>query len=1076
MNHIYRSIRNSRTGTCVAVSEIRRGTCGGAGASHTDPVDVTGHAHPLASTAKGLVLLLAVAFTPLVLAAPTGGVVVPATGTATITTGIPNTTTIVQTTPKAVIDWQSFGIGVGETVNFQQPTSNSVTLNRVVGPDASGILGTLTANGKVFLINPNGILFGPGAMVNVGGIVASTLDISNSSFLANTYDFTGGNSGVVLNQGTITAADGGYVALLGAQVSNDGVIVAKLGTVVLASGTAVTLDVANDQLLSVTVTQGALDALAQNGGSIQADGGLVMMSAKNAGALLATVVNNTGVIRAQTINNTAGRISLVGDMSKGGVMVGGTLDASAPLGGDGGTVSTQGSNVKVADGTVVTTLALAPGQTGSWSLNANDLTVAASNGDISGTTIDSALAVSNVALTASSGGAAGTGNVNVKEAVSWSTDNRLTLTATNNINVGADVNATGAGAGITFASNTAVPGSGDTPSGTGKLIMATGSAVYLPNVSSASTTALSIDGLAYTVINTLGASNSNSASDLQGMSGNLGGRYALGSDIDASDTQNWNNGAGFAPVGAAGASFSGVFDGLGHKVNDLTINRPLQDYVGLFGRADSGAVVKNVSLVGGSIVGNNYVGALAGWITGTTSASSATQAVTGAGDYVGGLVGWSTGPISDSFATGAVAGAGSYVGGLVGMITGPLSCTYATGNVSGDGSYFGGLAGWVTGDINTSYATGTVVTQGSQVGGMAGWVTGNTSNSYATGSVTTVGSQAGGLIGWNTGDVSKSYATGSVQGATNFGGIIGQHLAGTVTNSFWDNQASGVAASAGGGTPMNTADMMQQVNFTSPTTANGNITPGWDFATIWTITNGTTYPQLRPCCVADTTSTPLAVALPAARLIAAPALPPAVVVPPPVVVVPPVIVTPPAVVPPVISQPVVPPVVNQPVVPPVPVVSQPPAVEPAPAVVGGPGASPVNAAVPLVPTADGNRFGWRGMQSTPPEAFTPGARPLNWVPPALALAVAPAAGMVPSLYVDGLPAVMANADGARSAFGNVNGAPYSDAAPYGTPESAPGPNGAPVSTPYSAPNPHLAPLMTPTPYVAPYRKPKQERN
>jgi filamentous hemagglutinin family protein len=1108
MNHVYRSIWNAQTATFVAVSEIRsshgRGGAATARADRHSPANTP--AAVSAFVCKSLAVVLAIAFSPMAWSAPTGGVVVPGAGSAVIVTTVPNTTTIVQTTPKAIIEWQGFGIGAGETVNFQQPSTSSVTLNRVVGADASGIFGTLTANGQVFLVNPNGILFGPTSSVSVGGIVASTLAITNNSFLAGTNEFAGGNSGVVLNQGNITAADGGYVALLGAQVSNEGVIVAKLGTVALASGTAVTLDVANDKLLNVTVSQGVLDALVQNGGTIQSDGGLVIMSAKNAGALLATVVNNTGVIRAQTISNTAGRISLVGDMVNGGVMVGGTLDASAPVGGNGGVIETRGSNVKVADGTVLTTLALAPGQTGSWLLNSNDLTIANTNGDVSATTLNNALLVSNVELRASSGGAVGTGNVNVKDAVNWAADDRLTLTATNNINVGANLDATGANAGITLNSNTAALGSGDTPSGTGKMIMATGSTVNLPNVSSAGTNALSIDGLAYTVINTLGVPGSMSGSDLQGMNGNTGGLYALGRDIDASATQAWNGGEGFLPVGSTTTNFTGTLNGLGHTISDLTINRPSLNYVGLIGYATSGAVVKNVSLKGGSISGGLYVGSLAGWITGTTSGSSSTLSVTGAGDYVGGLVGWSTGPISDSFATGAVTGAGNYVGGLVGQITGPLSCTYATGNVSANGSYIGGLAGWITGDINTSYATGAVNTQGSQVGGLAGWVTGNTSNSYATGSATTVGSQVGGLIGWNSGDVTNSYATGSAQGAANLGGIVGQNLSGTVTNSFWDSEASGVAASAGGGVPMDTANMKQQVNFISPTTANNNTTPAWDFASTWIMTNGTTYPQLRPCCVADTTVAPSTVALPAARAIVAPVLPAVVVVPPvvvippvvvvpPVVDVPPVVVVPPIVVPPVVVTPpvTVPPVATlPPVVTPPSVVDEPSAatptggpstvVSPAPSLVAGPVATPVNTALPfrarlpLVLTSNGNRFAWQGMQPTPPSANPPSSRRLSWVPPALALVVAPAAGMVPALYVDGVRDGAAMANGAPAGYANGNAAPYSDAAPYGTPDSVAGPNAAQAGTPYSAPNPHLAPLMTPTPYVAPYRKPKQERN
>ena len=149
-------------------------------------------------------------------ALPTGGAV--SAGAASITGG-PGTTTIGQATQNVAINWQGFSIGQGEAVRFVQPNSSAVALNRVVGSDPSSILGSLSANGKVFLVNPNGILFGIGAQVNVGGLVASTLNISDADFMAGRHKFAGAGNGTVVNQGSITAADGGYVALLGASVS-----------------------------------------------------------------------------------------------------------------------------------------------------------------------------------------------------------------------------------------------------------------------------------------------------------------------------------------------------------------------------------------------------------------------------------------------------------------------------------------------------------------------------------------------------------------------------------------------------------------------------------------------------------------------------------------------------------------------------------------------------------------------------------------------------------------------------------------------------------------------------------------
>ncbi len=284
-------------------------------------------------------------------ALPSGGSV--AAGAASISSGA-NSLTINQSSQDVILNWQSFSIGQGQAVQFNQPNSSSVALNRVIGPDPSTILGSLSANGKVFLVNPNGILFGPGAQVNVGGLVASTLNISDADFMAGRYSFSGPGGAAVLNSGSINA-DGGYVALLGGSVSNQGLITANLGSVVLAAGTAITLDLAGDGLLNVTVDQGAVNALVENGGMIRADGGRVVLTAQAAGQLLKTVVNNTGVIEAQTIGVHNGVISLLGDMTNGVVNVGGTLDASAPNGGNGGFIETSAATVNIAPDAQIST-------------------------------------------------------------------------------------------------------------------------------------------------------------------------------------------------------------------------------------------------------------------------------------------------------------------------------------------------------------------------------------------------------------------------------------------------------------------------------------------------------------------------------------------------------------------------------------------------------------------------------------------------------------------------------------------------------------------------------------------------
>jgi len=455
MNCTYRSIWNDTTGTFVAVSENAK-SAGKKTSSCNHGTGGTGE--NVCFALQALAISVALSFGGNAFALPVGGVV--AAGGASIST-VAGNTTINQSTQNAAINWQSFNIASGEAVRFVQPNSNSVVLNRVLGADPSNILGSLTANGKVFLVNPNGILFGKGASVNVGGLVASTLNIADSDFMAGNYKFSGAGNGTVLNQGSINA-DGGYVALLGANVRNDGVIAAQLGTVALAAGNAITLDVAGDGLLNVTVNQGAVNALVQNGGLIQADGGQVLLTAQAAGSLLSTVVNNTGVIRAQTlVTGKDGSIKLMGDMQSGTVNVGGTLDASAPNGGNGGFIETSAAHVMIASDAKVSTAA-PTGLTGTWLIDPQDFTIGSvATDNISGAKLSALLVTNSVVITTATGprtdvagtppvstlntATPGNGDINVNEAVSWTatpSTTTLSLNAARDVNVNAAITAT----------------------------------------------------------------------------------------------------------------------------------------------------------------------------------------------------------------------------------------------------------------------------------------------------------------------------------------------------------------------------------------------------------------------------------------------------------------------------------------------------------------------------------------------------------------------------------------------------------------------------------------------------------
>ncbi|MBT2315290.1 filamentous hemagglutinin N-terminal domain-containing protein, partial [Pseudomonas fluorescens] len=258
-----------------------------------------------------------------------------------------------QHTGKLVTNWNSFDIGRDASVTFRQPGAESIALNRVIGGgSASQIMGKLNANGQVWLLNPNGVVIGKGAQVNVGGLVASSLKITDQDFLAGKTDLSGGaGAGAVLNQGTVNAAPGGVVALIGPQVGNSGTIRTPGGSTVLAAGDKVSLDFQGDGLVSVNIDRGVLDALVQNEGHISADGGMVSLSARSADAALNSVINNTGVIEAQGLVERGGRILLDGDSEGGLTQVAGTLDASSEHG-RGGDIVVTGERITVADATL----------------------------------------------------------------------------------------------------------------------------------------------------------------------------------------------------------------------------------------------------------------------------------------------------------------------------------------------------------------------------------------------------------------------------------------------------------------------------------------------------------------------------------------------------------------------------------------------------------------------------------------------------------------------------------------------------------------------------------------------------
>jgi len=298
----------------------------------------------------------------LALAGPSGEQVV--AGTVGVARPDANTTTVTQGSSSAVVNWHSFSVDGQEYVQFVQPGAQAAILNRVTGGNASQILGRIEANGRVFLVNPQGVYFGAGAKVDTSGFAASTLDIANDDFMRGRYVFakgTGAPDAAVTNAGQVKGDQ--FVVLMGDRVGNEGLVQARLGSVVLGAGEKVTLQLDDTGLVSYAVDEATAAAQAgvENTGEIVANGGRVLMTAKVANDLVATAVNNAGVVRATGIAEDGGEIFLRG--SGGKIVNSGTLDASGANGGR-VVVSSATDDVEIAAGAVITAAGAGAGDGG----------------------------------------------------------------------------------------------------------------------------------------------------------------------------------------------------------------------------------------------------------------------------------------------------------------------------------------------------------------------------------------------------------------------------------------------------------------------------------------------------------------------------------------------------------------------------------------------------------------------------------------------------------------------------------------------------------------------------------------
>ncbi len=420
-------------------------------------------AHPHFIRPTAVALAVAACFSGQVLANPTNPI--PIAGIQQIQGLGTSALTITTNANRSIINWGSFSIDVNELTKFIQPSALSAVLNRVTGQDPSAILGALQSNGRVFLLNPNGIVFGAGSQINVAGLVASTLKMSDDDFLNNRMKFTDGAGADklgVVNNGSIT---GGSVYLIGNAVTNNGLIASPNGEVVLAAGNSVELVNPGTPDLRVEIVAPGNEA--RNLGTITAEAGRI--------GIYAGLITQSGTISADSAVSEGGRIVLkstkkttleagsltsargtdggqiiaLSGMTDGVTEVAGKIDASATAG-NGGFIETSAARVQVADSAVITTQGGNGGQSGTWLIDPLDIIIGT---DISAATLQTALGSSSVVIDTYGGSSfyggegnpSGVGNITVDEAVSWAYGSSLTLTAQNNITVNQQIRNTGTG-------------------------------------------------------------------------------------------------------------------------------------------------------------------------------------------------------------------------------------------------------------------------------------------------------------------------------------------------------------------------------------------------------------------------------------------------------------------------------------------------------------------------------------------------------------------------------------------------------------------------------------------------------
>lgn len=837
----------------------------------------------LASTA----LVGFVALTPLSVHAqslPGGGQVV--SGGITIGSPSNGSLSINQSTQNAIINWQSFNVGAGQSVNISQPNAAAALLNRVTGSTGSSIAGQINANGQVFLVNPNGIVISSSGRISAaGGFVASTLDLTDEDFNAGRLNFSGdGTSAGVSNAGLITVGAGGYAALIGGQVSNTGVISVPMGRVGLGSSEAAVLDLSGDGFLQVSIPTASEGegALIQNSGALQADGGHVVLTAAAARDMARQTVNMSGVIEARSVSGRNGSITLSG--GEGTVAVSGRLDVSG--------ADRAGGAITVTGGDIALTGAVldASGQTAGGSIRVG--------GDWQGrgplqrariTTIDADTRIRADATASGDGGRvvvwsddrtafAGTitarggalsgdgGQVEVSGKAHLNYTGFTDLTAANGafgdllldpynitVSTGADTGGFTAGADdsiINVSTLETALGAANVTVSTGSGGSQAGDITLAAPISWNAASTLTLEAAGSIAINQAITAPNGGLTLTAGVGISAGGAVDLGTFTLTAGS--WSQNAASLPDFSAmdfrvsGGSFLRVTGG------DGSAGSPWQvaDVYGLQGIGRSSA-----HLAGHWALANDIdAGVTRGWtdvdgygwlgfrpigLNDPSSPSSFSGSLDGNGHIISGLFssGWDYGGLIVDLAgtvrhLGVVNADMPWIseGGIVaGSSSGTLEGVHSSGSIAG--GIVGGLVGRNSGSISNSHSSAEV-SGGPVAGGVVGWADGPStiSTTYASGRVV-AGGLSGGIAGINGGSISHAYSLAEVTGNV-AGGIAGQSYS-SLSNTYASGRVTATGQfSAVGGIVGNGFGSSASANYfdtetTGLSVANGGVAGGF---------------------------------------------------------------------------------------------------------------------------------------------------------------------------------------------------------------------------------------------------------